>query len=174
MESKAKLLGHPIHPMLIVFPLGLLATAVAFDIVGLAKSDVSWFGISYWMIAAGIIGGLLAAVFGLIDWWAIPAGTRAKNIGLMHGGVNVLVVLLFIGSWLLRNSAPQNPSSTALALSFIALALALFGGWLGGELVDRLGVGVDNGAHLDAPSSLSGRPARERTQAEANDFRRAA
>ena len=56
MESKAKVLGHPIHPMLIVFPLGLLAAAVAFDIVGLAKSDVSWFGISYWMIAAGIIG----------------------------------------------------------------------------------------------------------------------
>jgi uncharacterized membrane protein len=174
MESKAKLLGHPLHPMLIVFPLGLLATAVVFDIVGLAKSDSSWFGISYWMIAAGIIGGLLAAVFGLIDWAAIPSGTRAKNIGLMHGAVNVVVVLLFIGSWLLRSSAPQSPSSTALALSFIALALALVGGWLGGELVDRLGVGVDNGAHLDAPSSLSGRPARERTQNEPTDFRRAA
>jgi uncharacterized membrane protein len=126
------------------------------------------------MIAAGIIGGLLAAVFGLIDWAAIPSGTRAKNIGLMHGAVNVVVVLLFIGSWLLRSSAPQSPSSTALALSFIALALALVGGWLGGELVDRLGVGVDNGAHLDAPSSLSGRPARERTQNEPTDFRRAA
>lgn len=174
MESKAKLLGHPLHPMLIVFPLGLLATAVVFDIVGFAKSDSSWFGISYWMIAAGIIGGLLAAVFGLIDWAAIPSGTRAKNIGLMHGAVNVVVVLLFIGSWLLRSSAPQSPSSTALALSFIALALALVGGWLGGELVDRLGVGVDNGAHLDAPSSLSGRPARERTQNEPTDFRRAA
>lgn len=126
------------------------------------------------MIAAGIIGGLLAAVFGLIDWWAIPSGTRAKKIGLMHGGVNVVVVLLFIGSWLLRNPAPQDPSSTALALSFIALALALVGGWLGGELVDRLGVGVDNGAHLDAPSSLSGRPAKEGTKAKATDFRRAA
>jgi len=174
MESKAKLLGHPLHPMLIVFPLGLLATAVVFDIVGLAKSDSSWFGISYWMLAAGIIGSLLAAVFGLIDWAAIPSGTRAKNIGLMHGAVNVVVVLLFIGSWLLRSSAPQSPSSTALALSFIALALALVGGWLGGELVDRLGGGVDNGAHLDAPSSLSGRPARERTQNEPTDFRRAA
>ena len=103
-----------------------------------------------------------------------PLGTRAKNIGLMHGGVNVVVVLLFIGSWLLRNSAPQNPSSTAFALSFIAVPLALVGGWLGGELVDRLGVGVDDGAHLDAPNSLSGRPARERTQPEARDFRRVA
>lgn len=97
-----KLFGHPIHPMLIVFPLGLLATAVAFDIVGLASSDPTWYLISYWMIAAGIVGGLLAAVFGTIDWWGIPANTRAKSIGLVHGVGNVVVVLLFIASWFLR------------------------------------------------------------------------
>lgn len=163
MESKAKLLGHPIHPMLIVFPLGLLATAAAFDIVGLSSGDSSWFGISFWMIAAGIIGGLLAAVFGLIDWWAIPSGTRAKSVGLWHGVGNVVVVLLFVVSWILRRPAPNEPSSGALTLSFIAVVLALVTGWLGGELVDRLGVGVDRGAHLNAPSSLSGRPATERT-----------
>ena len=172
MESKAKVLGHPIHPMLIVFPLGLLATAVAFDVVGLSTNDASWFGISFWMIAAGIIGGLLAAVFGLIDWWAIPSGTRAKAIGLWHGLGNVIVVLLFIGSWFLRRPAPVNPGSTALALSFIAVALALVSGWLGGEMVDRLGVGVDEGAHLNSPNSLSGRPAAERTTAP--NIRRAA
>ena len=155
MESKAKLLGHPIHPMLIVFPLGLLATAVAFDIVALVQNDSSWFHISFWMIAGGIIGGLLAAVFGLIDWLAIPSGTRAKRIGLWHGGLNVVVVLLFIVSWFIRNSAGQVPTTAALVLSFAAVVIALVGGWLGGELVDRLGVGVDSGAHLNAPSSLS-------------------
>jgi uncharacterized membrane protein len=158
------LLGHPIHPMLIVFPLGLLATAVAFDIVGLAQDDASWFGISFWMIAAGILGGLLSAVFGLVDWWAISSGTRAWAIGLWHGAGNVIVVLLFIVSWFLRRPAPQNPSRIALVLSFIAVGLALITGWLGGELVDRLGVGVDDGAHLNAPSSLSGRPATENTR----------
>lgn len=163
MESKAKLLGHPIHPMLIVFPLGLLATAVAFDIVGLASGDPSWFGISFWMIAAGTIGGLLAAVFGFVDWWAIPSGTRAKAIGLWHGVGNVVVVVSFIISWLLRRPAPNQPSTVALTLSFIAVVLALVTGWLGGELVDRLGVGVDRGAHLNAPNSLSGRPAAEPT-----------
>src|SRR5437762_3371318 len=161
MESRAKLLGHPVHPMLIVFPLGLLATAIAFDIVGLVSGDNSWFGISFWMIAAGIIGGLLAAVFGLIDWWAIPSGTRAKAIGLWHGVGNVLVVLLFVVSWFMRKPIPTQPSTGAFTLSFIAVALALVTSWLGGELVDRLGVGVDRGAHLDAPSSLSGRPATE-------------
>src|SRR3954452_2239087 len=172
MESRAKLLGHPIHPMLIVFPLGLLATAVAFDIVGLAGGDSSWFGISFWMIAAGIIGGLLAAVFGLIDWWVIPSGTRAKAIGLWHGVGNVFVVLLFIASWFMRKPAPTSPSTSALVLSFIAVALALVTGWLGGELLDRLGVGIDPGAHLDAPSSLSGRPAAE--SATTREIRRAA
>src|SRR3954469_820364 len=136
MESKAKLLGHPIHPMLIVFPLGLLATAVAFDVVGLSKGDSSWFGISFGMIAAGIIGGLLAAVFGLVDWWAIPAGTRAKQIGLWHGVGNVVVVLLFVASWISRRAAPSKPSTGALTLSFIGVVLALITGWLGGELVD--------------------------------------
>jgi len=161
MESNAKLLGQPVQPMLIVFPLGLLATAVAFDVVALIQSDPSWYHISYWLIASGIIGGLLAAVFGLVDWFSIPSQTRAKRIGLLHGGVNVLVVLLFIGSWLIRRGAAEVPNTTALALSFIAVVLALVGGWLGGELVDRLGVGVDNGAHLNAPNSLSGIPATE-------------
>ena len=113
------------------------------------------------MIAAGIIGGLLAAVFGLIDWLAISAGTRAKAIGLWHGVGNVVVVLLFIASWLMRRPSPTQPSTVALALSFIAVALAVVTGWLGGELVDRLGVGVDEGAHLNSPSSLSQRPARD-------------
>jgi uncharacterized membrane protein len=175
MESRAKLLGHAVHPMLIVFPLGLLATAVAFDIVALVQKDPSWYHISFWMIAAGIIGGLLAAVFGLIDWLAIPSGTRAKRIGLLHGGSNVLVVLLFIGSWFIRRGSDQMiPTSSALALSFIAVVIALFAGWLGGELVDRLGVGVDSGAHLDAPSSLSKRPASEHDRATSTTLRRKA
>ena len=162
MESKAKLLGHPIHPMLIVFPLGLLATAVIFDGITLATRNGAWSGMSFYLIAAGIIGGLAAAIFGLIDWLAIPSGTRAKAIGLWHGAGNVLVVVLFGASWFLRRGTPTAPGTTALALSFAAVALALVTGWLGGELVDRLGVGVDDGAHLDSPNSLSGRPASER------------
>ena len=171
---QARLLGHPVHPMLIVFPLGLLATAVAFDIVGLVQGYASWFGISYWMIAAGIIGGLCAAVFGLIDWVGIPSGTRAKTIGLLHGGTNVVVVLLFIVSWFLRGTPSAVPSSAAFTLSFIAVVLALVGGWLGGELVDRLGIGVDKGANPNAPNSLSGRPAKEVESRRDLDFPRAA
>ena len=154
MESRAKLLGHPIHQMLIVFPLGLLAMAVIFDLIALGLEQGYWSEIAYWMIAAGVITGLVAAPFGFIDWLAIPQGTRAKRIGAVHGAGNVLVVVMFAVSWLMRSDAPQLPGGLALGLSFVAGALALFTGWLGGELVDRLGVGVDEGAHIDAPSSL--------------------
>ena len=150
-----KVAGHPVHPMLIVFPLGLLATAVIFDIITLSTSDAKWSTMAWYMIAAGIIGGLLAAVFGLIDWLGIPSNTRAKAVGLWHGGLNVLVVLLFALSWVMRRPDPGSPTGTALALSFAAVVIAVVAGWFGGELVDRLGVGVDEGANLNAPSSLA-------------------
>jgi uncharacterized membrane protein len=165
MDARAKLLGHPIHQMLIVFPLGLLATAVIFDVIALVRSDGYWSEIAYWMIAAGILGGLAAAPFGLIDWMKIPAGTRAKRIGLLHGVGNVVVLLLFVGSWVLRRDDPRVPETLALLLSFAGAGLSAVTGWLGGELVDRLSVGVDEGAHLNAPSSLSGRAAHDLARA---------
>ena len=161
MEAKAKLFGHPIHQMLIVFPLGLLAMSFFFDLGGLATGRPGLGVAAYYMIAAGIISGLVAAVFGLIDWLAIPSGTRAKAIGLWHAGGNVVVLALFAASWWLRRGTAELPPTAAIVLSGLAVGLALVTGWLGGELVDRLGVGVDEGAHLNAPSSLSGRPASE-------------
>jgi uncharacterized membrane protein len=157
MESRAKLFGHPIHQMLIVFPLGLLAMAVIFDIIALWSGQPHWSDTAFRMMIAGLVTGVLAAPFGAIDWLAIPEGTRAKRIGALHGAGNLLVVVLFAASAWLRWNAPAAPSTAALVLSFVAGCLALGTGWLGGELVDRLGVGVDPGANVDAPSSLSGR-----------------
>lgn len=162
MEARAKLLGHPVHQMLIVLPLGLLTGVIIFDIVHLLSGGEQWAGISYWLIPAGVLSGLLAAVFGVADWWGIPSATRAKGVGLRHGVGNVILVVLFAASWLLRGGPDSEPGTLALLLSFAGGALSLATGWLGGELVGRLGVGVDDGAHLDAPSSLSGRPASER------------
>lgn len=161
MESRAKLLGHAIHPMLIVFPLGLLATSLVFDVVHLATGSGRLADIAFWMIAAGIVGGLAAAVFGLIDWLAIPHGTRAKAVGLWHAGANVVALSFFAAGWILRSDAPTDPGIVPFALSVVGAVLALVGRWLGGELVERLGVSVDPGAHLDAPNSLSHRSAGE-------------
>jgi uncharacterized membrane protein len=162
MQAKARSLGHPIHPMLIVFPLGLLPVAAIFDIIYLYTQNGHWADVSYWIIAAGVIGGLIAAVFGLIDWLGIPTGTRAKSIGLVHGLTNVVVVALFIVSWLLRRPNPAAPDLLPIVLGFVGVALSFLSGWLGGELVYRLNIAVDEGAHPNAPNSLSGRPATER------------
>jgi len=145
--------------MLVPFPFGLLATAVIFDIIYLIQGNPVMTTVSYWMIFAGIIGALIAAPFGLIDFLSIPQNTRAKSVGLIHGLGNVVVLLLFVGSCLLRYTNPAGtnaPTTGALILSFAGFVLAGVTGWLGGELVDRLSVGVDDGAHLNAPSSLSG------------------
>jgi uncharacterized membrane protein len=147
--------------MLIVFPLGLLPTSLVLDCITLANKDPRWSEMAFWLIAGGVAGGLLAAVFGLIDWLAIPAGTRAKSIGAVHGLANVVVVAFFTTSWLLRMPQPGNPGMLAIGLSVLGIIVATVAGWLGGELVERMGVSVDPGAHLNSSSSLSGRPASE-------------
>ena len=160
MESRAKFLGHPIHPMLIVIPLGLFVTAVIFDLLYLATGNSLFPVVAFWDIAIGILGGLLAALFGFWDWLHIPAGTRAKAIGLYHGLGNVVVVLLFTLSWFLRRDNPNYaPATLDMVLTYLGIGLGAVTAWLGGELVDRLGIGVDPEAHPDAPSSLSGEPA---------------
>ena len=157
MESKARVMGHPIHPILIPFPIGLLTTSVIFDVVHLIAGGAKWAEISFWMIAVGVIGGLFAAVFGLIDWLGIPSGTRAKAVGLGHGLSNVLMVALFAVSWLLRSGVPGDPGVLPIVLSFVGVGLVSLGGFLGGELVFRMGVGVAAGANPNASGSSSGR-----------------
>jgi uncharacterized membrane protein len=154
MEARAKLMGHPVHQMLVVFPLGLLGTGVIFDVVHLVTGQATFAIVAYWMVLAGIVGGFIAAPFGLVDWLAVPANTRAKRVGAYHGLGNVVVLLLFLASLWLRDEPGLSPPAASLACSFLGLALALVTAWLGGELVDRLGVGVHDDANLDAPSSL--------------------
>src|SRR5687767_10690443 len=134
MDSRAKLLGHPLHQMLVPLPFGLLAMAVVFDLIGLATGG-NWSQISYYMIGAGVVTGLIAAPFGFVDYLAIPSGTRAKRVGAVHGIGNVFVIVLFALSWSQRGLDPMAPPVFALVLSFLGGALALFTGWLGGELV---------------------------------------
>jgi len=155
MESRIKVAGHPVHPMLIVFPLGLLSTAVIFDIAYALTGNADLSVFSFWALVAGLVGGLLAAIFGLVDWLAIPSGTRAKRIGAMHGGGNLVVVVLFFLSLLTRLSDNAYlPNVVPLVLGVLGALLAVFTAWLGGELVYRLRVAVDDDAGLDASNSL--------------------
>jgi uncharacterized membrane protein len=96
-----------------------------------------------------------AAIFGLWDWLAIPRETRAKRIGLVHGGGNAIVMGLFALSWFLRlDDRTYLPDVAPLVLALAGAGIALVTAWLGGELVYRLRVAVDDDARLDAPSSI--------------------
>ncbi|MFU8854686.1 DUF2231 domain-containing protein [Micromonospora sp. SL1-18] len=155
MESRLKVLGHPLHPMLVMFPVALLVIAVIFDVIDVAGGPDYLAEAAYWNIAAGLIGGLLAAAAGSVDLFALPAGTRAKQVGLTHAVANLAVILLFAAVWVVRLGAESRAAGGALiAIEVVALAILGISAWLGGELVDRLGVGVDPEADLNAPSSL--------------------
>ena len=161
MESRVKLLGHPLHPMLIPFPIGLLTTAAIFDVIGLLTRDGQWHTAAFWMIAAGVLAGIAAGAAGSIDFAKLPGDTRAKAVAGMHAGGNVVAMVIFALAWFLRREEPADPGILPILLAVVGAGLLAVTGWLGGELVDRMAVGVDEGAHLDSPNSLSGRPAAE-------------
>lgn len=138
MKARARLLGHPLHRVLIVFPLGLLATSFFFDLAWLARGREQLAIVAWWLIFAGVVGGMAAALFGLVDWLAIPRGTRARRVGALHGGGMGIVALLYAASWLLRRDAPADPDGTAILLSGLGVFLTVITGWLGGELANRM------------------------------------
>lgn len=159
MRGKANLLGHSLHPMLIVFPLGLLSLAWIFDIVHLTTGNHLWAQVAFWMLTCGLVGGVVAAIPGLMDYFTIPAHTRARRVGTRHLTVNLIAVAFFLLSWITRLAVGiENAGAGAMILAIIGVPLALVGGWYGGELVERLGVSVYPDAHLNASSSLEAEP----------------
>ncbi|MEO8379005.1 MAG: DUF2231 domain-containing protein [Acidobacteriota bacterium] len=138
MKARARILGHPIHQILIVFPLGLLATSFFFDLAWLARGTEQLAIVAWWLAFAGVVGGVAASLFGTIDWLAIPRGTRARRVGALHGVGMMIVVALYAVSWLLRHDAPGHPETLAIVLSGMGVLLTIITGWLGGELADRM------------------------------------
>jgi uncharacterized membrane protein len=155
MQGKANLLGHSIHPMLVAFPLGLLSLVPVFDVVHLSSPKGPWHDVAFWMLTCGLVGALLAAVPGFIDWLSIPRGTRAYRVGLIHMGVNLSAVTLFAISWVLRfERGASAVGAREFLLGLAGFAIMIVGGWFGGELVQRLGMAVHDDASLNASSSL--------------------
>ncbi|HYI10905.1 MAG TPA: DUF2231 domain-containing protein [Thermoanaerobaculia bacterium] len=138
MQARVRFLGHPVHHILIVFPLGLLATSFFFDLAYMATGRAELANVAWWLIIAGVIGGVAASIFGLIDWVAIPRGTRARRLGALHGGGNLVVAALFAASLLLRRDEPGHPAVFAILLSGFGVLLIVVTGWLGGELAERM------------------------------------
>jgi uncharacterized membrane protein len=160
MSSPASIKGHPIHSILVAFPIGLWTFSLVSDLVyKLGLGDESWARTALFSLGGGIVGALLAAVPGLIDLLSIT-DPRVKRIGIFHMSVNLVAVAVFSVSFLMRwNGIPG--ATGPIALSAVGVGLLLVAGWLGGELVYRHGVSVDVKPGTDAyPANARARTAR--------------
>jgi uncharacterized membrane protein len=139
MASRASIAGHPIHPMLVPLPIGLFVFSFVCDLIYMwGSSDPVWSTVALYTMGGGIVGALLAAVFGLIDLLSFPP-SKAKSIGIWHMVINLTVVALFLVSLWLRIGGPAG-YSLPVFLSFIGIVLLGISGWLGGEMVFVHGV----------------------------------
>jgi uncharacterized membrane protein len=152
MESRAKLLGHPVHQALIAFPLGALGFSVAGDALHTWSGKRSHAEAARLALDFGLASAALAAPFGLIDWLAIEPSTRAKRVGLWHGVGNAVLLGVFAASRLQRS--PGRAPVSAKLLSGAGFLLSGLTAWLGGELVVRHGIGVSAVPDRSALGSL--------------------
>lgn len=138
--------GHPFHPMLVAVPIGAWVAALVFDVASLFVSDPQFpVWAATWLIGLGVIGALAAAMVGFLDLLAIPPGTRAFRVGLIHMALNLLVTAGYAGGfwWRHAGSPPADGVEPAqLALNAACLAVLAVSGYLGGMLAYRYGVRV--------------------------------
>ncbi len=143
MRSRAAIGGHPLHPMLIPFPIAFLVTALLTDVVFWRTGNAFWAQASFWLVAAGVVTGLVAAVPGLIDFLGIG---RVRELGMawVHASGNVAAVGLSLVSMLIRwNDPAAGVLPWGLLLSLIVAAVLGVTGWIGGEMSYRHGIGFD-------------------------------
>ncbi len=145
MRSAAHIGGHPIHPMLICFPVAFLIGATGFDWASMLTSHTQFSWIGGWLSLAGIASGLVAAIPGLIDYIVIiPPNSSAKTRATWHMFVNVTALGLFALSWYWRDWQTFQFQQTALILEVIGVLAMTVGGHTGGTLVFRNQIGVDH------------------------------
>ncbi len=152
MESRAQLFGHPVHQMLVAFPIGAFGLSVAGDALHAWGGERKYDEAATLALDFALASAAVAAPFGLIDWLAIPARTRAKRVGLWHALGNAALIGTFATSRWLRSRGDKR---SAHWLSGAGLLLSGVTAWLGGELVNRHGIGVHRQIGFDAPSSLA-------------------
>jgi len=140
MKTPASIYGHPIHPMLVVFPLGLWVSSLVSDFIFLLGKNPLWNDIAFYTMAGGLIGALLAAVPGLIDMFSIR-DQKAGEVAWNHMVVNIVTSVAFALNLFLRLILEPGAFFPIL-LSLMGVVLLAYAGWLGGELAYVHGVGA--------------------------------
>ncbi|MGH7766129.1 MAG: DUF2231 domain-containing protein, partial [Candidatus Binatia bacterium] len=133
---------HPIHPMLVAVPIGLWVFSLVADLIGLAGwSPEIWHDVAFYTMAGGVVGALLAAIPGFIDFFSIT-DPNVRRLGVYHMAVNLTAVAVFIVNLYLRWDS-LGGAIFPIVLSVFGVALLAVAGWLGGELVYVHGMGVE-------------------------------
>lgn len=141
-RSTASIAGHPIHPMLVPFPIGFLVGALLTDIAYLKSGWAMWAYASSWLIGAGIVAALLAAIFGFIDFFG-ERRIRQLKPAWYHMIGNLTAVVLSIVNFIVHmRDGAMAVEGLGITLSAIVALLLVFNGWMGGHLVYRHGVAV--------------------------------
>ena len=143
MKSTAQIKGHPIHPILVTFPVAFFVGTLIFDILALANNRYDFAFAAYCLQIAGVVSALLAAVPGIIDYFfTVPPNSSGKKRATQHGLLNVLNVVIFFVAWLLKRDE-QLPSLPILLMEAAGIVILGIAGWMGGTLVYRNQIGVD-------------------------------
>ena len=158
MTSTASIGKHPIHPVLVAFPIGLWVFSLLSDIIFLSGGNSAWSTVSRYSMRVGILGALLAALPGFVDLLTTPSA-KIKRIGAWHMSINLVVTAIFVVDFFLRANKPGVPAGP-FVLSIIGVALLAVSGWLGGEMVYVHGAGVQPPMAKPGPEA----PAREREE----------
>jgi uncharacterized membrane protein len=152
-KSTASIAGHPIHPMLVPFPIAFFVATFVCDLAFWRSGSSFWAIASFWLLGAGLVMAALAAVVGLIDVLSEPR-IRALNDAWWHAGGNVLAVLIELYNWYLRyTSGEAAVVPTGLSLSLIVVCILLFTGWKGWKLVYLHRVGVTDVVRVDVAAA---------------------
>ena len=133
MQGKATLGNHPIHPMLVAFPIGLFGGVLVSDIISIWGDKLFWPTMSLWLIAFGVVGGLVAAIFGFIDYLTAPMPAAVKKTATTHMLLNLTLVACYAIAFFLRRNDPM--SVAGYVFTNIGFALLGASGWYGGQLV---------------------------------------
>ncbi|MEU2664766.1 MULTISPECIES: DUF2231 domain-containing protein [unclassified Micromonospora] len=141
MQSRLRVQGHPIQPMLVTFPFGLFVSATVFDLTDVLGGPAFLGEVGYWTSVAALVAAALTAVAGMIDLWDVPVD-RTRRTAVTFNLVNVAMAALFLISCLVRADAPQRGASVVLLLTeLVALGIGAVGVALGARLVRRFDAG---------------------------------
>jgi len=143
MKSKAHIKGHPLHPILVSFPIAFFVGTLLFDLIGIFSRNYLMHQVAFYMQIAGVGFALLAAIPGIIDYtFTVPPNSSAKKRGARHGLLNTTVVLISVLIWFYKQNAGASTWLIMIA-EIVAVALLGVAGWMGGTLVYRNQIGVD-------------------------------